>query len=64
MPAHRLLRRKAGDNDGIVPSDSQRWGEVVAEVQADHWAQIGWTQGFDAPSLYERVLEELKARGL
>ncbi len=64
LPVHRLLRRHSGENDGIVPFSSQRWGEVVAEVEADHWAQIGWNKGFDAPSLYARILEELKARGL
>ncbi len=63
LPMHRLLRTQAGKNDGVVPFTSQRWGEVLAEVEADHWAQIGWTQGFDAPSLYVKILDELRARG-
>ena len=62
-PTHALLERKVGPNDGMVPQASQRWGEVLAEIEADHWAQIGWTDGFDAPGLYLRVVDELKARG-
>jgi len=64
LAPHAVLERKAGPNDGIVPASSQRWGEVIAEVEADHWAQIGWTDGFDAPGLYLRAVDELKARGL
>jgi triacylglycerol lipase len=64
MPGHLFLKRKHGDNDGLVPAESQRWGEVVGEVDADHWAQIGWSDGIDTPSLYLRVVEELKGRGL
>ncbi len=43
-----------------------RCGKGIGErgLEADHWAQIGWNKGFDAPSLYARILEELKARGL
>jgi triacylglycerol lipase len=63
-PGHLFLTKKAGDNDGLVPADSQRWGEVIAEIDADHWAQIGWADGSDAPALYARAVDELKARGL
>jgi triacylglycerol lipase len=62
-PSQLLLARQAGDNDGMVPAASQRWGELIAEIDADHWAQIGWSDGFDAPDLYVRVMQELKARG-
>jgi hypothetical protein len=57
------LKKRAGDNDGLVPAASQRWGEVIARVEADHWAQIGWSDGFDTAELYLRVVQELKARG-
>ena len=53
-----------GDNDGLVPVRSQRWGEVIDEVDADHWAQIGWSTNFDAPALFERLLQQLAARRL
>lgn len=62
-PMVMLLEHKAGPNDGLVPAASQRWGEVLAEVDADHWAQIGWSEAFDAPGLYLRAVDELKARG-
>jgi triacylglycerol lipase len=61
--AHRYLRERAGDNDGLVPVESQRWGEVLREIEADHWAQIGWSGAFDAPALFEEILRELRARG-
>ena len=61
-PSHLYLAKHSGANDGIVPADSQRWGEVIREVDADLWAQIGWG-GVDAPAMYEDLLRELRARG-
>jgi triacylglycerol lipase len=63
-PSHRLLLERAGPNDGVVPVASQAWGEVVAEVEADHWAQVGWSRRFDAAELFELLLRELRGRGL
>lgn len=63
VPSYLWLRRTAGDNDGVVPAASQRWGEVVAEVEADHWAQVGWSRHFDAPAFYVGLLRELRALG-
>jgi triacylglycerol lipase len=60
---HLYLNECAGANDGVVPASSQRWGEVVQEVQADHWAQIGWCSYFDAPAFYEQLVRELRGRG-
>ncbi|HZY02105.1 MAG TPA: hypothetical protein VFF02_01300, partial [Anaeromyxobacteraceae bacterium] len=57
------LKRRAGENDGVVPASSQRWGEVLAEIEADHWAQIGWSRSFDAAEFYARLLRELRGRG-
>ncbi len=64
VPTFAWLREAAGPNDGLVPSDSQRWGEVLRVVPADHFAQIGWTRRFDALELYAELLRELRARGL
>jgi triacylglycerol lipase len=62
-PSHLYLAERSGANDGVVPAASQSWGEVIREVEADHWAQIGWSSGFDAPAMYEELLRELRARG-
>jgi triacylglycerol lipase len=50
--------------DGLVPCDSQRWGAVLCEINADHWAQIGWSPRFDAASFYVDVVRLLGERGL
>ncbi len=63
VPTWLYLKRRAGENDGIVPASSQRWGEVLAEIEADHWAQIGWSRHFDAADFYARLLRELRGRG-
>jgi len=64
VPSHRYLADRAGPNDGLVPRDSQVWGEVVGEVQADHFAQVGWSRHFNATRLYGDLLRELRDRGL
>ncbi len=62
-PAHAYLRRVAGANDGLVPMSSQYWGETLAEIEADHFAQIGWRVSvrhtFDAAALYAFVVARL-----
>jgi triacylglycerol lipase len=60
LPTHLWLAERAGPNDGMVPADSQRWGQVLAEIEADHWAQIGWSRHFDAPGFYARLLRALE----
>ncbi len=62
-PTHAYLSRTSGENDGLVPASSQRWGKVLREVEADHWAQVGWSVTFDAAALYEEILRELAALG-
>jgi triacylglycerol lipase len=51
-------------NDGMVPAASQRWGDVVFEIEADHFAQIGWSRRFDAADFYADLLRELRGRGM
>ena len=62
-PAHAYLRRVAGPNDGLVPIASQYWGETLAEIDAHHYAQIGWRVAvrhtFDAAGLYAFVIARL-----
>jgi triacylglycerol lipase len=67
LPTWWYLRwRGIPANDGMVPAASQRWGEVIAEVALDHWAQIGWARGVGprARELYETICRELERRGL
>jgi triacylglycerol lipase len=61
---HAYLLRTAGSNDGIVPAESQKWGDVLGEVDADHWEQIGWSGNFDAQAFYATLAEHLAAWGL
>lgn len=64
LPGHLYLQRTSGENDGLVPGPSQRWGEVLFEIEADHWAQVGWSKHFDAAAFYDGLLRELRGRGL
>jgi hypothetical protein len=62
-PAHAYLRRVAGPNDGLVPIASQYWGETLAEIEADHFEQVGWRMAmrgtFDALALYAFIVARL-----
>lgn len=63
IAAHAYLKKVAGANDGLVPIASQYWGETLAEIEADHFAQVGWrfTLGgtFDAAGLYAFLVARL-----
>jgi triacylglycerol lipase len=62
-PAHSYLRRVAGPNDGLVPMASQYWGETLAEIEADHFEQVGWRMpmrgSFDALAMYAFIVARL-----
>jgi hypothetical protein len=38
-------------------------GTVLKEIEADHWAQIGWGLRFDARKLFRELMVELRTRG-
>ena len=59
MAASLFLRATGGDNDGMVTTESQRWGEVIEELEADHFAQIGWSLRPQALELYVRILRRV-----
>jgi hypothetical protein len=63
-PGFTYLTRRTGENDGMVSAASQRWGRVLGEINADHWAQIGWSRGLDAKSFYAEVARTLAQSGL
>lgn len=62
-PVHAYLRRVSGFNDGLVPISSQYWGETIAEIEADHFEQVGWRMAmrgtFDALALYAFIVARL-----
>lgn len=64
VPGYLYLKERWGENDGMVPASSQEWGEVLFRIEADHWAQIGWSRHFDAAEFYAMLLRELRGRGL
>ncbi|KAG0186880.1 hypothetical protein DFQ28_007188 [Apophysomyces sp. BC1034] len=37
----QLVKEKEGDNDGIVSTESAKWGQHVKTIQADHWDLTG-----------------------
>jgi triacylglycerol lipase len=62
-PTHLYLSERGQESDGLVPAESQKWGDVMKLIDADHWAQIGWGSSFDALSFYDELLKELRGRG-
>jgi triacylglycerol lipase len=62
-PTRLYLSLSAGANDGLIPASSQRWGDILAEIEADHLAQIGWSSHFNAVDFYADLLRELRGRG-
>ncbi|MEM9074898.1 MAG: alpha/beta fold hydrolase [Myxococcota bacterium] len=62
QPTYSLLARKA-PSDGLIPTESQCWGTILTEIDADHWAQIGWGSTFDAEGLFRDIARELALRG-
>lgn len=59
VPLHAYLRARAGENDGLVPVSSQRWGEEI-EVHASHWAQTGWSVRFRAGRFYRDLFARIQ----
>jgi triacylglycerol lipase len=57
------LRAAWGRNDGLVPASSQVWGEIMDEIDTDHWGQVGWSGRFDSARFYESVALDLSSRG-
>jgi triacylglycerol lipase len=63
VPSWLYLHAVSGHSDGMVPSESQRWGETLFEIDVDHFAQIGWSFELGAAEMYERILRALAERG-
>ena len=50
LPSYTFIRHTDGDNDGIVPTQSARWGTFLGTLAADHWDQLGQLPGMPHPS--------------
>jgi len=66
-----VIKAKEGDNDGLVSTQSARWGKYVETVEADHWdlnnrwrLKIGYDQKpFNAVDLYTNLATRLYKYG-
>jgi triacylglycerol lipase len=58
VPSYAWLKRRAGDNDGVVPVSSQVHGRVLGHIDADHWGAVGWGR-FDAVRFYDELATTL-----
>ena len=67
-PLYMVLRKYAGDNDGIVPVESSWHGTARGVLAADHADEIGQLVGitsrrFDYKGFYLNLAQELAHRG-
>lgn len=63
------LKAKSGDNDGMVPVESAKWGNFRGVLDADHIDLTGRTylslgpSGIDYPQFLQGVVDDLGKRG-
>ncbi len=63
------LKLKSGDNDGMVPVESSKWGNFRGVLDADHIDLTGRTylslgpSGIDYPQFLQGVVDDLGSRG-
>ena len=57
-----ILKKYYPWSDGIVTVSSQKWGEVIKTIKADHWQTIGWGT-LNVSKLYEDIINKLGERG-
>jgi triacylglycerol lipase len=63
---NRILYAAAGINDGMVPVESARWGDVRGVLDADHLRQVGAGLpggAFDSLAFVLDLVRDLAARG-
>jgi triacylglycerol lipase len=74
QPSWAFIKLIQGDNDGLVPVESAKWGRFRGVVSGawwcggvSHWNEIGHlfgiTPGFNAPRFYANMVEELRNMG-
>lgn len=74
FPAHWLEGEKhqlsASGHDGLVPKESQKWGNVIADVTLDHLGQMNHhemrshSQQETALQVYSKIYDTLLSQGL
>jgi triacylglycerol lipase len=63
-----IIQMAAGDNDGMCPVESAKWGEFKGTVPADHFDEVGQlvgvtTSAFSHRDFYAEVSKDLYGRG-
>ncbi len=66
--SYAILRVLSGDNDGIVPVSSAKWGDFRGTIPADHFDEVGQLAGvtgpnFDHKKFYLKLARDLAAEG-
>lgn len=59
LAGFEILTRMRGENDGMVHTGSQSYGELITRVDADHWAQAGWLGKGDSSDFYFEIMRAL-----
>lgn len=68
LSAYWLNLALEGENDGLVPLESAKWGEYLGTVPADHLDEMGWfpeipQPAFDHVAFYRKLGAFLNADG-
>ena len=66
---HGFLVQAEGDNDGLIPVESSKWGDYQGTIPADHFDEVGqiadvFNGSFDHKAFYLAEVRRLAARGL
>lgn len=66
--SYAILRVLSGDNDGIVPVSSAKWGDFRGTIPADHFDEVGQLAGvtgpnFDHKEFYLKLARDLADEG-
>lgn len=65
---YEILRELVGDNDGIVPTESSKWGRFLEVLPADHFDEVGQIAGVTNPNFnhiefYKGIVQNLREEG-
>lgn len=63
-----ILKKRNGNNDGLVTVDSARWGHYRGMIPADHLDQVGFWWGATSPKyrhllFFQKIASELARKG-